>query len=167
MRPYPLAMTRRVALAAAATLIALTGCASKTPSATPSADTVLSPTAAASPTAMPTSTSKSSPSATAAPTGPTILYFRVKVKPSCSGEGPGGTFGGHGAELEWSAINVDQVIIGVDGPGQFGVYDPKFSHEFPFACGSSPGTYKHKYVLRTVGGGPEKTQTIELEAKKN
>ncbi len=166
-------MTRRVALAAAAALIALTGCASKTPSATPSADTVLSPAASASPTATakptgtPVSTPKNTPSSTAMPTGPTILYFRVKVKPSCSGEGPGGTFGGHGAELEWSAINVDQVIIGVDGPGQFGVYDPTFSHEFPFACGSSAGTYKHKYVLRTVGGGAEKTQTIELEAKKN
>jgi hypothetical protein len=163
-------MTRRLALAAAATLLAVTGCSSKTPSATPTLDTVLSPTA--SPTAAattattgaPTSTPKNSPATTAPPTGPTIVYFRVKAKASCPGHGPGGTFGG-GVTLEWSAVNVDQVSISIDGPGQFGTYDPTFSHEFPFGCGSAPGTYKHKYTLRTIGGGSVKEQTLELEAK--
>ncbi|WP_203908719.1 hypothetical protein [Rhizocola hellebori] len=166
-------MTRRLALAAAATLLALTGCTSKTPSATPTLDTVLTPTAAptgaatATATNSPTSTPKSSPATTAPPTGPTILYFRVKTKPSCPSSGPGGTFGGNDAVLEWEAVNVNQVFVSIDGPGLFGTYDKKSSQSFPFACSSSAGTYKHKYILHTVGGGAEKTQTIELEAKVN
>jgi hypothetical protein len=158
-------MTRRIALAAAATLLALTGCASKTPSASPTLDTVLTPTPSSTATGAPSSTPKNSPSATAAPTGPTILYFRVKTKPSCPGTGPGGSFGGSDAVLEWEAVNIDQVTVSIDGPGMFGTYDRKSSQSFPFACGSSAGTYKHKYTLHTVGGGAEKTQTLELEAK--
>ena len=163
-------MTRRLALAAAATLLALTGCSSKTPSASPTLDTVLSPTASptgaatATTSAAPSSSPKSSAATTAAPTGPTILYFRVKGKASCPGTGPGGTFGG-GVTLEWSTVNVDSVVISIDGPGQFGEYDKTFTHDFPFGCGSAQGTYKHKYTLRTKGGGAEKTQTLELEAK--
>jgi hypothetical protein len=161
-------MTRRLVLAAAATLLALTGCASKTPSASPTLDTVLSPTAsptaAATATGAPTSTPKSSPATTAPPTGPRIVYFREKAKASCPGFGPGGTFGG-GVVLEWSAVNVDQVSISIDGPGIFGTYDPTYSHEFAFPCGSEKGTYKHKFTLRTIGGGTVREQTLELEAK--
>jgi hypothetical protein len=170
-------MTRRIALAvAAATLLAATGCSSKTPSASPTLDTVLSPTASptaaatASAPASPTTTPKNSPATTAPPTGPTILYFRVKVKPSCPSSGGAGgvSFPGNDPVLEWSAVNVDQVTISIDGPGLFGTYDPTFEHAFPFGCGGASGTMaKHKYTLRTKGGGAEKSQTIEIEARVN
>jgi hypothetical protein len=166
-------MTRRIALAAAAAiLLAATGCGSKTPSASPTLDTVLSPTAsptaAATASSAPSATPKNSPATTAPPTGPTILYFRVKVKPSCPSSGPGVSFPGNDPVLEWKAVNVDQVTISIDGPGLFGTYDPTFEHAFPFGCGGASGTMaKHKYTLRTKGGGAEKSQTIEVEARVN
>lgn len=161
-------MNRPLTLATVA-LFALTACTSKTPSATPTADTVLTPTAATSapPSKTPTGSPTTSPpkSSPAVITGPHIAVFRIKVQPRCTTSGPGGTFNGNGPTLEWAAVNVDQVTISIDGPGIFGTYDPVGSQELPFGCGPAGTTVKHKYLLRTVGGGPVQERTIEAEAK--
>ncbi len=168
-------MTRRLTIVAFAALLALTGCAKKTPTVAATADTVLTPSGAASPTATakattnPTSPPKNSPSVTTPPTGPAILYFRVKTKPNCESVGGGGqVFPARDAVLEWAVVNVTEVTISIDGPGLFGTYDATSTQTLPFSCGGQTNTtYKHTYTLRTVGGGPVQTQTITVEARKS
>jgi len=100
-------------------------------------------------------------------TGPRIVYFRVSAtgKPSC----PAGTnlnpIPGKDVTLEWQAAAVDGTQLAVDGPGLYGSYGPQDTVTLAFPCSGKAGTQQsHTYTLRTVGGGPERTQTLTVKA---
>ena len=56
----------------------------------------------------------------------------------------------------------------VDGPGQYGGYGLTGEETFTFSCNGAPDTYEtHTYTLRTVGGGPVDSETLNVSAKVN
>jgi hypothetical protein len=161
-------MTRRLAVIAVA-LLTLSACDKNTPNATPTANTSLGATPTAQPTGTATGQVSPKPSVTTAPpTGPRIVYFRIKVKPSCPSSGPGVSYPGNPIKLEWEvAGGPTAVTIDIDG-GLFSTYPTTDTQEFPFTCtGPSNSTQKHTYTIKTVGGGPVQKQDIVGEAHVN
>ena len=104
----------------------------------------------------------------AASPGPRIVYFRIKVKPSCPSNGSPAYFPGNPTTLEWEVTGGPTgVSIYLDG-GLFSSYPIKDTQEIPFACeGPSNSQKKHTYLLKTVGGGPVQQMSVVAEAHIN
>ncbi|MEU3452639.1 hypothetical protein ABZ671_03410 [Micromonospora sp. NPDC006766] len=98
--------------------------------------------------------------------GPTIAYFRVAQKPSCTSGTSKNPIEGTPVVVEWKASNVDSVAISVDGPG---VYEdnlpPAGSRELNFPCSGSEGdTQRHTYLLTVTNAQGTQTKTLVVTA---
>jgi hypothetical protein len=110
-------------------------------------------------------------SRTSAPSGPSIVYFRLKQKPSC----PAGTnldpIAGKDAIVEWKVSGVDSADLAVDGPGIYDSYSGTTgSQDLPFGCEDwkAGQTATHTYLLTiTDKNGKKVSKKITATAKVN
>ncbi|GGQ76982.1 hypothetical protein [Couchioplanes azureus] len=98
------------------------------------------------------------------PAGPQIVYFRVQQQPRCD------TAGNHTpATVQWKLSGATGAALSVDNPGVVGSYrsytGTTGTETLNFSCGGGPGsTETHVYTLYTVGGGKQRSQTINVSA---
>ncbi|GAA3349530.1 hypothetical protein GCM10020358_72010 [Amorphoplanes nipponensis] len=100
--------------------------------------------------------------------GVSIVYFRVKQKPTCESGTDAVRFPGRPVVLEWKVKGAAKATLAVDGPGLYGEYGAKDSATLDFPCAGPANTYvSHRYTLTVKHGHVTKKCTIHVKARVN
>jgi hypothetical protein len=102
------------------------------------------------------------------PAGPTIVYFRVKQKPTCESGTDVVRYPGRPVILEWNAKGAEKTTLSVDGPGIYAEYGAEDAATIDFPCAGTPNSYvSHRYTLTVTSGNTTRTKTIHVKARVN
>ena len=97
-----------------------------------------------------------------------IVYFRVKQKPTCESGTDAVRYPGRPVVLEWKVKGARKATLAVDGPGLYGEYGAKDTVTLDFPCAGPANTYvDHRYTLTVKNGHVTKKRTIHVKARVN
>jgi len=100
--------------------------------------------------------------------GLSIVYFRVKKKPTCESGTDAVRYPGQPVVLEWKVKGTHKATLSVDGPGLYAEYGAKDSATLDFPCAGPANTYVyHRYTLTVKSGHVTKKRTIHVKARVN
>jgi len=97
------------------------------------------------------------------PSGPTIHWFKITSSTKCAaGDAT------IGVTVGWHVTGADSVALSVDNPGIVGSYKKGYqlddSETLTLDCGAGAPPKTHTWTIYTVGGGPQRSQTITAKA---
>jgi hypothetical protein len=97
------------------------------------------------------------------PSGPTIHWYKINSTTKCAaGQAT------ISVQIAWHVTGADSVALSVDNPGLVGSYKKGYKLDdaewLTLDCGVDSPPKAHVWTIYTVGGGPQRSQTINAKA---
>jgi hypothetical protein len=111
-----------------------------------------------------TKTASPKPSAsTSAAAGPTIQSFKITQQPTCRPLSRPDLMNTP-IKVSWKVTNGATAVKLYLNGGLYGEYGTEHEQELGFVCNTEHGAKTHRYEIKTVGGGAQRTATLSATA---